>query len=204
MRLIMLLVMIAGGLLAFGYPAWVDVFSGEEIGAFSLATRDATATGPTVYLDPTDAPVVVAVSVTLSDFAPRPAAGEPEVLYSYSIRRAGARVADGVARFLYAYSSRDQAERPAQPRQEKTVLRIDPVEKGDYDFALARVDTGAMPVREARLVLRRNAAITDERIAPVGYLLLVVGTVGFVLSGRRRKPVPVEPRPPRLHKWGRQ
>lgn len=204
MRLIMVLVMIAGGLMAFGYPAWVDVFSGEEIGSFSLATRATAPGGPTVYLDPADAPVGVAISVALPAIAERPASGEPEVAYSWSVARAGVKVAEDTTRFTYVYSSKEQAERPAQPVQEKTVLRIDPVEKGDYDFAIARNDNGLMQVAEAKLVLRRNVAVSDERIAPVGYLLLVVGTVGAVVLGRRRKPAAATPRPPRMNKWGRQ
>lgn len=203
MRLIMLLAMIAGGLLAFGYPAWIDVFSGEEIGTFSLPTRTAAPTGPTVYLDSSDAPVSVAVSVALADIAPRPAEAEPEVAYAYRVSRSGAKVAEGVARFGYTYPGKDQAERPAQPAQQQVVARIDPVEKGDYDFQLARADAGVMPVKAASLELRRNAAAADDRIAPAGYLLLVLGTVGFVIFGRRR-PAPTEPRPPRLNKWGRQ
>lgn len=204
MRLIMVLVMIAGGLMAFGYPAWVDVFSGEEIGSFSLATRATAPGGPTVYLDPTDAPVGIAIGVAVPDIAERPASGDPEVVYSWSIARDGVEVAADSARFTYVYSSKDQAGRPAQPVQEMTVLRIDPVEKGDYDFTIARTDNGVMPVAEAKLVLRRNVSVSDERIAPIGYLLLVVGTVGVVVLGRRRKPAAATPRPPRMNKWGRQ
>jgi hypothetical protein len=203
MRLIALLIAIAGALMAFGYPAWIDLGSGAEIGRYSVSVRPgATPSGPTLALSPADAPVGIFLTVSAPDVSPKPAEGGATATFELVLSRGEAEIERAEAGFRFTYPANDQALRPAQPRQKQLVLLVDPPEPGTYRISVARSDDDAFTLESAVLSVNRKAIVPDERIAPAGFLLLVLGGVGFVVlrRGRRQK---TEPRPPRSHKWGR-
>jgi hypothetical protein len=56
-------------------------------------------------------------------------------------------------------------------------------------------------MRQVDMILRGGAAIVDQRLQPIGFVLMAIGVIGFVLSMRRRRggdgSIPPQPR------WGR-
>ena len=203
MRLIALLVAIAGALMAFGYPAWIDLGSGAEIGRYAMSTRPGAApSGPTLTLAPADAPVGIFLTLTVPDVSPKPAAGDATATYELVLSRGQTDIERVQAGFRFTYPANDKALRPSQPRQKKLVLLVEPPEEGAYRVAVSRTDSGTVTLESAVLSVNRKAIVPDERIAPAGFLLLVIGGVGFVVL-RRRNPRETDRRPPRSHKWGR-
>ena len=201
MRLIALLVAIAGALMAFGYTAWVDLGSGAEIGRYSVATVPAAPSGPTLTLSGADAPVGIYLTASVPDIAEKPAEGPATAMYEFVVRRGGEVLEQKDVSFRFTYPANDKALKPSQPRQKQLVLLIDPVDSGPYGITVARKGEGVR-LESAVLSVRRKAVVPDERIAPAGFLLLVIGGVAFIVMRRRKKPG-TDPRPPRSHKWGR-
>ncbi|TDH38896.1 hypothetical protein E2A64_07325 [Pseudohoeflea suaedae] len=201
MRLIALLVAIAGALMAFGYTAWIDLGSGAEIGRYSVATIPAAPSGPTLTLSAADAPVGIYLTAAVPNIAERPAEGPSTAVYALTVTSGAEVVERRDVSFRFTYPANDRALKPSRPRQTQLALLVDPMDGGPYRISVARRGNG---VKLASVVLsvRRKAVVPDERIAPAGFLLLVIGGVAFTLMGRRRKPGS-DPRPPRSHRWGR-
>ena len=202
MRLIALLIAIAGALMAFGYPVWIDIGAGAEIGRYSVAVRSAEPAGPTLTLSPADAPVGFFLTASVPDISAIPVEGPATAAFDLRIDHGGSEIVRDEARFRFTYPANDKALRPSQPRQKQLVLLLDPPEAGVYRVTVARSDDNKLELRSAVLSVNRKAIVPDERIAPAGFLLLVLGGVAFVVLGRRN-PRKTEPRPPRSHKWGR-
>lgn len=202
MRLIALLIAFLGALLAFGYSAWIDLRSGAEIGRYALATRPAEPAGPTLSLSPADAPVGLYLSAARSGGDER-GEGDETAVFEVSVSHGGSEIERRQIRFEFAATSGDgRTLSAAQARRIRLVLLLNPPEEGAYRIAVARSDGEGAELQSAVLSVRRQAIVPDERVAPAGFLLLVIGAVAFVLF-RRRKPAKTDPRPPRSHKWGR-
>ncbi|MAY60974.1 MAG: hypothetical protein CML29_02080 [Rhizobiales bacterium] len=201
MRLIALLVALLGALLAFGYSAWIDLRSGVEIGRYALETRFAEPAGPTLTLSPADAPVGLYLSAVRSEQAI--ARGGGAAVFEVSVLHGGSEIERKQVRFEFGDSPGDgRTLSTAQALRMRLVLLLKPSEQGSYRVLVARGDDEGPELSSAVLSVRRKAIVPDDRVAPAGFLLLVIGGVAFVLF-RRRKPARTDPRPPRSHKWGR-
>jgi hypothetical protein len=77
---------------------------------------------------------------------------------------------------------------------------IDPVEDATYTFVVGPGDAEGIEMRSVELVLRGGAAGIDPRLVPIGYVLMAVGFIGFVLALRGARHESNEPPKPR---WGR-
>jgi hypothetical protein len=149
-------------------------------------------------LSPADAPVRVLVDMTSIG----------------SVTLSGAQTAltltaslDGRTVLASTLTFAHQEPRPDSPQASGTIYRdeagmIDPVEGGRYRFVIGPGDAEGIDMRSVELVLRAGAFDLDPRAVPVGYMLMAIGFIGFVLALRRgRKPkTPPAPPPP---KWGR-
>lgn len=198
MRALFLLLAVAGILLGIVYPAAVDYFSGELIASLPVYDRARGFSSVTVRLDAADAPVRVMLDATTFDsFSPPNASAHLTVTASTAART----VLAAPVRFV-TQKPRDNGGNTQ--RLGATVGLIDSVESGDYRFEVNFGDAGTLPLRSVELQLRRNAAVADERAQPIGYMLLAIGVIGFVLaltrgtgSGGASPPAPTPPQ------WGR-
>ena len=79
------------------------------------------------------------------------------------------------------------------------------LDSGDYLFTVGPGDADGIEMRSVDLILRRGAAEPDPRAMPVGYVLMAVGAVGFVIALTRGGKRPGNPnsRPP-VPRWGRK
>ncbi|WP_187970379.1 hypothetical protein [Aquibium microcysteis] len=196
MRFFFLVVLMAGLALGIGYPLAVRHVPGYEIGVFPLFDGDGYRRAD-VSLAPADAPVrvrlVMQVAERLVPSADRPVfrmvvtTGEQPV-FEQSVTFAGVEPQAGAeADFLY----------------EDDLATIDPVNGDDrYVFTLEpTAGGGGVSPSRVDLILNAGAFDLDPRAVPVGYVLIVVGFVGFVAMARRRRKLNRQnPPPPR---WGR-
>lgn len=204
MRVFFFLLTLAGLAGAFAYPAYVDFFSGEEIGTFRVIERDGPGMAPNVYLDPDDAPVGVILRLENLDQPGLRGDAVQETVLALEISRGEVVVRKADVTFLHHFTNPDAADAGPRPaRQEKLAFRIDPVSKGDHAFSIGRTPREDVPLQSVDLVLRRKLLVADERVAPAGFILLVLGVVGLIVI-RRRKRALIAPRPGRsIDKWGR-
>jgi len=203
MRLIAVVAVVLGILLAFGYPAWVDLRPSGEIAHYSLQPTPGAATGPTLDLKNSDAPLAIILEIeSIRSSDEMPASLDPNANFSLVLYQDEAELQAQSLQFVFVNPSDRKALDPGQTRQRKPFLVLDPVPAGRFRIEVRRTDDGALPLASATLIIHRNYQPADDRIAPAGFVLLVVGGIGFVLA-RRRKPQTVEPHPPRENKWGR-
>jgi hypothetical protein len=198
MRIVFLLVLLAGIALGVVYPWAVSNFSGTEIGRFEVYDRAGGFRPAEATLSSSHAPVRVFVdmvsvgAVTLS--------GERTAL-TLTASREGRTVLASELTFAH------QEPRPDSPQAAGIIYRdiageITPVQDGRYTFVVGPGDAEGIEIRSVAVVLRARALAMDERAPPIGYVLIAIGFVGFALTfGRKRPGNPnSQPPPPR---WGR-
>lgn len=202
MRLTAFVAMLLGVLLAFAYPAWVDLRPSGEISRYSLSPTPGIVAGPTLDLASGDAPLAILLEAEVIGATDMPTTLVPNADFSLNLLRDGRPQQTETLRIEFADLSGTKPISQARARQNKPFLVLDPVPAGRFAFEVRRIDEGALPLGRVTLTIHRNYAAPDDRVAPAGFLLLAIGGIGFVLA-RRRKPQKIDPRPPRENKWGR-
>jgi hypothetical protein len=175
----------------------VSNFSGSEIGRYPAYDRQTGYRPVDVELKRADAPVRVLVdmasmgSITLD--------GATTVL-TLTATVGGRTVLASTLTFAHQQPRSDNPQAGGMVYRDEAGV-IDPVDDGTYRFVLGPGDAERIEMRSAEIVLRSGALSFDPRAVPIGYSLMAIGFVGFllVLKGRKKAP-PAEPPPP---KWGR-
>jgi len=195
MRLILLLVLIAGIVLGIGYP-WMTInFSGEEIGSWRVYDRPGPYKPVTVSLSAQDAPLRAFVDMQpLRSFVPT----QERTALTAVVTRQGKDVL--VNTLDYVNARVDNKGSPQGPQVFRASIGdIDPVEAGSFTFMIGPGDYDGLEVAQIDLVLRRGASTIDWRIAAAGIALIAISLFGLLRSRRRKDAPPVPPQP----KWGR-
>ncbi len=183
MRFFFLIIFLAGLALGVGYPWAVKNISGYEIGTFPVFETGAGFTPADVALAPSEAPVRVDLEMRTS--GPFTTSEEIAALTVTA-------TTDGRTIFAAPVSFANAESRTASPQggmiYRADVAVIDPVDGDeDYVFTVEPGDIQGLPIERAVLILNAGAFDLDSRAVPVGYILIVVGLVGFVAMWQRRR-----------------
>lgn len=198
MRLVFLVILIAGLALGIGYPFAVQNMSGREIGRYAAYDRSAGFVPVSVDLEPTDSPLRVLVDMTSIGSLTLNGA---QTALTLTASTGGRTVLASTLTFAHQEPRNDSPQTGGLVYRDDAGL-IDPVERGRYVFVLGPGDADTIEMRSVELVLRAGALSADPRAVPLGYLLMAVGFIGFLLALRRRRAAAVSDRPP-PPKWGR-
>ncbi|HHZ08926.1 MAG TPA: hypothetical protein GX405_09140 [Rhizobiales bacterium] len=200
MRVFFFLVFLLGATLGIGYPYVLSNFSGSEIGVWRVYDRDGGFRTITVSLDWSDAPVRVLVDM-VSVGTPR-LTGDRTVL-TLTASTAGRTVLAETIGFVNVTPRSDSPQSGDRIYRDEAGV-IAKLDSGDYLFTVGPGDADDIEMRSVDLVLRRGAAEPDPRAIPVGYVLMAVGAIGFVIALTRGGGRPGNPnsRPP-APRWGR-
>ena len=202
MRILFLLILLAGLAAGVGYPWLATNFAGEAIGTYRVYESNGGFRPVEVDLEAEDAPVRVLVDLTALGQANMQA---DRTVLTLTAATGGRTVLADTLAFVYT-SARDTNPQLQERIYRDTAGLIDPVSPGTYTFTLGLGDAERIQIKSVDLVLRREALALDPRIQPVGFAAMAIGFVGLVLAMRRRrsmkaaKPVPAAPPRPR---WGR-
>jgi hypothetical protein len=200
MRFLSVLIVVAGAAIALAYPWAVSNFSGHEIGTWHVYEQGRF-TPVTLPLAERDGPVRVLVDLTAR--AERIVSQQRTVL-TLTAATKGRTVLASTLQFNHADNPRQ-----ASPQLPDKIFRddaglIETISPGPYTFTLGPGDAEDIPIRAVDLILRSAAGEVDGRAKPVGFSLIGIGLVGFLLTlrrGARRADNPnSQPPPPR---WGR-
>lgn len=199
MRFFFLVILLAGLALGIGYPLAVQNVSGYEIGTFRLFDEQGFRPAD-VSLAPSEAPVRVRVALEVSQRIV-PAADKP--IFELSVQSGERLVLERTVTFE-GVDPTATSPQGAGFVYEDDVASLDPVDGDDrYVFTLApAIGVAVIPTR-VDLILNAGAFDLDPRAVPIGYVLIVVGVVGFVAMFRRRIRKNREAPPPETPKWGR-
>src|SRR5882757_1916388 len=197
MRFLSILLLIAGAAVGVFYPWAMSNFSGHAIGTYRVY-ESGRFRPVTMQLAAGDAPVRVLVDLTAR--AER-IAGQQRTLLTLTAAGGGRTVLASTLSFNHTDNPRQVS--PQLPdkifRDEAGV--IEAVSPGSYLFTVGPGDADDIPIRAVDLVLRAGTGEIDSRAGPVGYGLMAVGLIGFLLSlrfgGRRPENPNSKPPPPR-------
>ncbi|RUM96445.1 hypothetical protein EET67_18035 [Pseudaminobacter arsenicus] len=201
MRFLFLLVLLAGAAMGVFYPWFVNNFSGHEIGTWRVYDRASGFKPVMARLDASDMPVRVLVDMT--------AVGEPALVGTRTVVTITA-ATDGRTVLADTLTFQGSRVRDESPQTNEKIFRaeagvIADTQGGSYTFTLGPGDAEGIDMHAVDLVLRADAADLDERAQPIGFSLMAIGVIGFVIAMRRRRGSErrnpnSQPPPPR---WGR-
>jgi len=200
MRFLFLLILLAGIAVGALYPWAMSNFSGHEIGTFRVYEQGRFKP-VTVPLAARDAPVRVLVDLTAR--TERIVSQQRTVL---TLTAAGAGRTALAATLQFNHYDNPRQVSPQLPdkifRDEAGVIQT--VSPGPYLFTVGPGDADDIPIRAVDLVLRAGTGEIDRRARPVGYGLIAVGLLGFLLSLRSGGGGPQNPNSqPPAPRWGR-
>lgn len=201
MRFLFALILFAGVGIGALYPWAMSNFSGHEIGTWRVYEQGRF-TPVTVALNNSDQPVRVLVDLTAR--AERIVSQQRTVL-TLTAAANGRTVLASTLQFNHADNPRQVSPQlPDKIFRDEAGL-IPSVSPGPYVFTVGPGDAEGIAIRSVDLVLRSGVGEVDKRAQPVGFSLMAVGLIGFVLTLRRggggRPENPnSQPPPPR---WGR-
>ncbi|WP_353642006.1 hypothetical protein [Mesorhizobium sp. WSM2239] len=199
MRLLFLLIFLIGAAMGVGYPYVIRNFSGHEIGTWRVYDSVGGFRPVDATLGATDAPVRVLVDITST--------AAPEVAENAAIltitAAAGGRTVLAETLGLAGATARDDT-----PQTPQKIYRIDAgaiaeVEDGVHTFTLGPGDAEEVDIEAVDLILLAGAGAYDQRAQPLGFSLMAIGFIGFVLALRRGKPDRNPNSQPPKPRWGR-
>ncbi|HWK65667.1 MAG TPA: hypothetical protein VNS34_12035 [Rhizobiaceae bacterium] len=200
MRVLFLLIFLAGLALGVGYPMMLDNVPQREIGTWQVYDPARGFRSAEAVLSPGDAPVHIVLDITT--------VGHP----SFSADRTVLTLtADFDSRTFLAKTLSFSGAAPhlESPQSSGRIFReevgvIPDVREGTYVFTAGPGDAEGLELASARLILQSGGAAYDGRVQPTGFILMAIGFIGFVMAMRRGGGRPQNPNsqppPPR---WGR-
>lgn len=199
MRALFLLILLAGIGLAGLYPWYINNFSGEELGTWTVYDTAAGFRSVEIPLAVSSDPVRVLVDMTTR--GPVNFSGDVAVL-TLTADLGGRTVLAKTLNFRNSIQ-RDQSPQMVAPIYRGEAGVLSPVENATYRFNVGQGDAEAVNYSKVDLVLRSGAARTDPRAQPVGFVLVAIGVIGLVLSFRRKSSSGGSGPQPPTPRWGR-
>jgi hypothetical protein len=199
MRFFFLLMLLVGAAVGIFYPFVIQNVSGEEIGRWRVYGRDAGFQPIEANLTTADAPVRVLVDMTSIG---APSLSNERTVLTITAATGGRTVLAETLNFI------DSAPRPDSPQSGERVYRddagvISDVSDGAYVFTVGPGDAEGIEMKSVDLILRAGAGSYDERAQPIGFTLMAIGFIGFVMALRRGGRPPNPGSQPPAPRWGR-
>jgi hypothetical protein len=204
-RLFALLVFLAGAALAFGYPMLAERLPPKPIGTLPVFSPVGGFVPVSRNLRPEDLPAVVYVDLYSSG---SPKFGKDRAVLTLTASAAGKTVLAAPLDFQDAVQRDDTPQTPEMIYR-ATAGTIDSVDPAAplVTFTVDRGDADAIDVARVDLVLEHGPQKVDPRATPVGWIVMAVGAVAFLISFRRgggagSPPANPNSQPP-PSRWGR-
>lgn len=204
MRLVFTALMFLVGLGLAAYPMLATNLPHMPIGTWQVYAPVSGFLAFDARLSPDDAPVQVYLDLT--------SAGMPKFSKDRAVLTLTVS-ADGKTVLAAPLTFEDAVARDDTPQTPELIYRtsagvIDPVDASApiYRFTTGAGDADGIDIGKVDLVLEQGTQRADPRLQPIGFTLMAIGFIGFVLSLRGRAggapPNPnSQPPPPR---WGRR
>jgi hypothetical protein len=203
-RLLALLLFLAGAALAFGYPILAARLPPVAIGAWQAYSPAGGFVPISRSLQPEDVPAEVHVDLFSSG---SPKFGMGRAVLTLTAANAGKTVIAAPLTFEEMVSRDDTPQTPELIYRTKagTIETIDPADPL-FTFTIGRGDADEIDIARVDLVLERGPQKADPRAAPVGWIVMAIGAVAFLISFQRRGDGGTPPANPNSQpppRWGR-
>ncbi|MHA6643207.1 hypothetical protein [Mesorhizobium sp. A623] len=200
MRLLFLLILLAGVGIGAIYPWSLRNFSGAEIGTWRVY-ENGQFKPQDVQLKSTQAPVRVLVDLTTN--TDRILSSDRAVL-TLTADHGGKTALASTLKFRGNPTPREQSPQITDRIFRDEAGLIPEVSDGAYTFTVGQGDADDIQIKAVDLVLRSGAQAIDPRLQPIGFSLIAIGFIGLVLAfrhGRGGRPENPNSQPP--PRWGR-
>jgi hypothetical protein len=198
LRIVLLVLMLAGGALGIAYP-WVAANqSGYQVGVFPMFDGTGFRVAETRPA-PSETPLFIIIEMTTR--GPMRADRQGAVLTLTAT--SGGRTVLAQALDFEGVNGRIANPQTGEIVYRTQVGRIDEVAEDGLSIAVKRGDADAVTLSAVDVIVEASALDIDPRAVPAGYVMLAIGFVGFILSFRSRAPKNPNSSPP-PPKWGRQ
>lgn len=199
MRVAFLVLLLIGVAIGVAYPWTIRNLAGHEIGTWRVQEAATGFQPVNAKLGSTDAPVMAYLDVAaVMPVGPFQGQSILTITVSRHDRTVLARTLD----FSDA-ETLETSPQTAQQRRRVPAGTISEVEQGDYTFTIGPGDAEGIDIRSVDLVLLGGIGGYDERAQPVGFSIMAIGFIGFVLSLRRGRGSSGDDQPPPKPRWGR-
>lgn len=201
MRVLFLVIFLVGLALGVGYPFVVENAPRREIGSWPAYDRASGFQKVEATLTENDAPVRVLVDLVSSGV---PRFSSDRIALTVTADHGSRTVLAKALNFAEALPHSDSPQSTQRMFRDEAGV-IPEVEDGAYLFTVGPGDADDLGLVSARVVLQSGGLAYDDRVQPIGFMLMAVGFVGFVIAlrrgggGRPQNPNS-QPPPPR---WGR-
>jgi hypothetical protein len=200
-RLLAFLVFLLGLALGVGYPMLAARLPVAPIGTWPVYVRASGFTPVDTRLTPDQAPVEVYVDLTAS--------GSPEFKADRAVLTLTASAA-GRTVLAEPLTFEDSVKRDDAPQTPEMIYRtkagvietVDPKESL-YTFTAGPGDAEGIELGKADLVLEKGPHQADPRAQPIGFIVMAIGVVAFLLSFRGGGSTPPNPNSKPPPRWGR-
>lgn len=201
MRFIFTLIFLAGLGLGVGTHFYTNYMSGQELGEWRVYERGAGFKPFTVALSEADAPLNILVEMTAIG---QPTFAQNLTVLTLTVNHDGKTVLADTMDFVNA-DGRDTSPQMIDRIFGSRAGPLTNLAPGDYTFTFGFGDAERIDVRHVDVSLRAGIEMLDPRYQPIGFAMMAVGAIGFVLARRRRDGGSggnpnSQPPPPR---WGR-
>lgn len=182
MRFIFFLILLAGLALGVGTQFYANNFSGRELGTWRVYNQGQQFQPFEVDLGGDDAPLNVIVDLTTIG---TPTFVQDRTVLTLTVAHNGTTV---LADTLNYVNTRPRENSPQIPDKIFRAFSgpLATVEPGKYLFTVGLGDVERIDIRQVDVTLRAGAEVFDPRLQPIGYAMIAIGVIGFVLAGRRR------------------
>lgn len=175
MRIFGLLNLLIGLVIAFGYPYYHQAFSNFEVGKYTIFDRTTGYAEQTIWLAPEDAPLEI-------DFSAVPSGAESsdsqsEVLL-VEIKNGENVIRSETVRFSDLNSETGLVEASLQP--------LEIAEGALHNFSFGSGEGGSTGVNTINMTITGLATPKSETIPTVGYALVGLGALMYLVGGRRK------------------
>ena len=203
MRFIFLLILLAGLALGVGTQFYANNFSGRELGTWRVYNQGQQFQPFEAELSEGDAPLNVIVDLTTIG---TPTFVQDRTVLTLTVAHNGATVLADTLSYV------NTKPREGSPQIPDRIFRafagpLSSLNPGKYLFTVGLGDVDRIDIRQVDVTLRAGTEVFDPRLQPIGYAMIAIGVIGFVLAGRRRSGgggnggnPNSQPPPPR---WGR-
>ncbi|WP_245428373.1 hypothetical protein [Kumtagia ephedrae] len=196
MRIAFLLLFLIGAAVGLVYPWAIRNLAGHEIGTWRVYEAGSGFRAIDARLGSTDAPVKAFLDMSAA--MPTGALPGGRVLTVTASTQGRTVLAETVD--LSAAERREEAPQALHQLWRLPAGTLPAIEDGDYSFVVGPGDAEGIDIRSVDLLLLGGGGAYDERAQPVGFSIMAIGFIGFVLSFRRRGKDGGQPPAPR---WGR-
>ncbi len=178
MRILGILSILFGLLIAFGYPTYHDTFANFEIGKYAIYDKSAGFQDQTIWLTPKDGPVEISFEANMDGTRP---SAETATSFMLQINNADQLLLSELINLAPAAEG-DATTAPLQFE----INNLPVTDSALHAFVFSSSDWTDSPISNINMTITGIAVVMNDTLPTVGYVLVGLGAILYLVGGRRK------------------